>query len=195
MPRSSRSDSDIFDRFADHYIAQHWPSDQAVRDDAGVQHFFHEYHALFPKISAHPPPPSCESRAVLRRFMSRFVFTVTGNTAEALMPFDAGFASIRKGNGLHDLQSMHASKSNRIATQFIEALTSKHAPSLYRADPKDIQQFFLPTCDPKVVNDFMAELWAFHLELNKFKTSIGIVLRQMSPPVLDPNDLKIAVTV
>lgn len=193
--------SNIFDSFADDYIAQHWKSDAAVREDAGVQKFFKEWHTLFPKISNNPPPASCDSRAVLRRFMSRFVFTVTaqheqtGNTAESLMPFDAGFTSIRKGDGLHDLQSMQPSKSNRIATQFIQALTSKHAPSLFRADPSDIQQFFLPSCDPKVVKDFMAKLWAFHLELNDFKTSHGIVLRQMSPPVLDPNDLKIAVTV
>jgi len=194
--------SNIFDEFADDYIRHFWKTDEDVQKDAGVQWFFHEYNAVFPKVCEHPPPPTCESIAVLRRFMSRFIFTVTaqheqtGNTAEALMPFDAGFTSIRKGNGLHDLASMQPSKSNRIATQFIQALTSKHAPALFRSDPHDIHQFFDQKRVPlRVTDDFMHKLWGFHLELNEFKIKRGIRIRQMSPPVLDPIDIKIAVTV
>mmetsp|Transcript_2362 Transcript_2362/g.6894 ORF Transcript_2362/g.6894 Transcript_2362/m.6894 type:complete len:635 (+) Transcript_2362:104-2008(+) len=192
----------VYDRFISNYMSRYWPTDEAVRKDAGVQNFFKEWNGMFPKMHCpNPPPDKCESREVLKRFMNRFLFVVTaqheqtGNTAEALMPFDAGFTSIRAGNGLHDLASMQPSKSNRIATQFIQALTSKHAPSLYRSNPRDVHQFFLADCPLSVTEKFMAELWELHGEINEFRQSHGIMIRQMAPPVLDPIDLKIAVTV
>jgi len=192
----------IFDKLADDYMDEYWPTDKDVAADAGLQAFFKSYHDLFPKKTCpNPPPPTCATRATLRSMTSRFMFAVTaqheqtGNTADSLLAYDAGFVSVPAHGSLKDLASLQPSKQQRVAVQYIQGLTSKHAPSLYQADPKDFQRFLLPDCDPSILKRYMARLWRLHTEVSGFKVAHGIELRPMSAPALDPIDLKIAVTV
>jgi hypothetical protein len=181
--------SHVFDALADEYMDEYWPTDKAVAGDAGIQSFFKSYNGIFPKKACpNPPPPECLSRATLRSFVSHFLFSVTaqheqtGNTADSLLAYDAGFVSVPAHGNLSDLASLQPSKAQRVAVQYIQCLTSKHAPSLYQADPKDFQRFFLEDCDPNILKRYMARLWRLHQGLNDFKVKHGIEIRPMSPP-------------
>jgi hypothetical protein len=193
--------SACFEAFAADYIAQHWASDGEIAADAELQLFFSKYHAMFPRICAHPPPPSISRRDELVTFMAHFMWAVTaqhehtGNTADSLYAFDAGSVSAPKDGTLDNVPSLQPSKMNRLSVLYIQSLTTKQAPSLYRANEREVSRFFLPQKDQQVVKRFMDNLFSLHLEINAHRTQAGIPIRPMAPPIVDPVDIKIGVSV
>lgn len=193
--------SACFEAFAADYVAQHWVSDAEVAADAELQLFFGKYSAMFPRICEHPPPPSVARRAELVTFMAHFMWAVTaqhehtGNTADSLYAFEAGSVSAPAESVLDDVASLQPTKMNRLSVLYIQSLTTKQAPTLYRADESEVSRFFLPQRDQHVVKRFMDNLFALHLEINAFRTRAGIPIRPMAPPIVDPVDIKIGVSV
>lgn len=201
--------SRVFTEFATEYVAVYWEDDEAVALDRGVQSFFRSYYELFPRQwCPHPPPKKVKNVQTLVAFMSRFLWAVTaqheqtGNTADYLTSFDAGFVSVRATGTLDDLASLQPSKQNRLGVAYIQCLTAKAAPPLLFPRATDLTRFFLRSvASERCGKNFLAKMHAFREELNAWKMGAlthlpyEMRVRPMGAPCLDPQDIKCAVSV
>jgi len=190
------------DRFVTTYVDAFWATDEAVEKDAALQAFLADYRGLMPSAVANLPPERATTKAFLRKFANHVIWSVsvmhehTAHVHDMFASFDIGSVYISGDNDLTDIVKLQPPKTIRFAVVFQQAFTSKHAPSLWQADPTHLHRFFPTELPLEVTKTYMDGLFKVHNELLAFKRDTpGFYPAPASMPLLDPMDVKISVTV